>query len=174
MKDILKQTFQNNDDFAVCVKDETGKVLMQNSLCSDICGDYHEKICDIGCMKLYAKDESQQWQNWGSRIYNNTYVHGGYYDINLLCSNEHLITFLQPLKEKYEMALIYYKEKGLTNQEMKIISYVVKGASNPEICIKLSISKATLKTHMNNIYKKVQGSGDDPKFIPDKRLSSKR
>jgi DNA-binding CsgD family transcriptional regulator len=171
MKAILEHTF-NDDNFAVCVKDSNGKVLMQNPLCSGICGDYTNTVCDIGCMELYAKDESHQWNEWGSRIYNNTFVHNAFYDITLLCSNDYLITFLQPLKEKYKMALAYYKDKKLTKRELEVISLIVQGKSNQTICGQLSVSMATLKTHLNNIYKKIHDLGGTPKYIPHKRLSS--
>lgn len=171
MKTTFEQAFQKNS-FAVCIKDSNGRVLVQNDLCSEICGDYSNKVCDIGCMELYARDKSQQWQNWGSRVYNNSFVHNDYYDITLLCDDEYLITFLQPLKAKYEMALVYYKDKKLTKRERGIIPYLVQGVSNQEICEQLSVSKATLKTHLNNIYKKVHNSGETLKYIPHKRISS--
>jgi len=171
MKSILDKVFQE-DKFSVCIKDATGKVLMQNKICSGICGDYADKICDIGCMELYAKDKSQQWQDWGSRVYKNSFVHNAYYDITLFCSDEYLITFLQPLKEKYEQALNYYKDVGLTNREMQIVSCLVQGKSNLTIISELSISKSTLKTHLNNLYRKVNDSGKSAKFLPHKRGST--
>jgi DNA-binding CsgD family transcriptional regulator len=171
MKTVLEQTFQG-ESFAVCIKDSAGKVQMQNELCLGICGNYADKVCDIGCMELYAKDKSQQWQNWGSRVYNNSFVHNAYYDITLLCSDQHLITFLQPLKAKYEKALAYYKDINLTKREMEIVSLIVQGSSNTEICDHLSVSRATLKTHLNNIYKKVNDSGLALKYIPNKRLGA--
>lgn len=166
------QVFRKNS-FAVCIKDSNGKVLVQNDLCSEICGDYTGKVCDIGCMELYARDKSQQWQNWGSRVYNNSFIHNDYYDVTLLCDDEYMITFLQPLKEKYEMALVHYKDKKLTRREMQIIPYLIKGASNQIICEQLSISKPTLKTHLNSIYKKVRSTGETLKYIPHKRISSR-
>jgi DNA-binding CsgD family transcriptional regulator len=159
MKTLFAQVFQENS-FAVCIKDSNGKVLMQNKLCSEICGDYSNKTCEKGCMELYAKDKSQQWHNWGSRVYNNKFLH------------DYLITFLQPLKARYSMAFAYYEDKKLTKREMIVIRYLVQGVSNREICEQLSISKATLKTHLNKIYKKVHDSGEIPKYIPHNRISS--
>ncbi len=170
MKSILDKVFRE-EKFSVCIKDATGKVLMQNKICSGICGDYADKVCDIGCMALYAKDKSQQWQDWGSRVYKNSFVHNAYYDITLFCSDEYLITFLQPLKEKYEQALSYYKDINLTKREMQIVSCLVQGKSNPAIIGELSISKSTLKTHLNNLYRKVNDSGKAAKFLPHQRSS---
>jgi hypothetical protein len=77
-------------------------------------------------MELYAKDKSQQWHNWGSRVYNNKFLHDDYYDITLLCSDDYLITFLQPLKARYSMAFAYYEDKKLTKREMIVIRYLIK------------------------------------------------
>jgi len=41
--------------------------------------------------------------------------------------------------------------------------------SNQEICESLSISKATLRTHLNNIYRKCRDLGEEPKFVPANR-----
>ncbi len=171
IKSIVEKVFQE-DNFSVCIKDITGKVLMQNKSCTKICGNYNNKICDIGCMQLYAKDTSQQWQNWGSRVYNNSFVHNAYYDITLLCSDEYLITFLQPLKEKYKQALSYYQDINLTKREMQIITCLIQGKSNSLICRDLSISKSTLKTHLNHIYRKINDSGKSAKYLPYKRKSN--
>ena len=170
-KVILQQTFEG-ENLGVCIKDSNGKVLQQNDLCLKICGNCLGKVCTVACMDLYAKDKSQQWQDWGSRVYNNSFAHDAYYDITMLCSEESLITFLQPLKHKHKAAVDYYKKLGLTKRETEIIRYVIKGASNTDICQRLSVSKATLKTHLNNIYKKINDKGVELKFIPHKRLSN--
>ena len=170
MKKIVEQVFQSSQ-FAVCIKDTDGKVLTQNNPCTKICGSYADKVCDVGCMALYAEDKSQQWQNWGSRVYHNSFVHNAYYDITMLCSDEYLITVLQPLKAKYEMALSYYKDKNLSKRELEIIALLVQGLSNQVICQRLFIAKATLKTHLNNIYRKIHSLGDKPKYLPQRRVS---
>ena len=54
-------------------------------------------------MLLYAEDHSHQWKDWGSRVYKNKLVQGAFFDVTLLCSDKHITTFLQPLKQKYEI-----------------------------------------------------------------------
>jgi DNA-binding CsgD family transcriptional regulator len=171
MKNLLDQILQQNN-FAVCIKDTNRKVLMQNNNCQQICGDCSGNVCNTGCMKLYIEDHSQQWENWGSRIYANSLISKAYYDITLLCNDEYLITLLQPLKTKYKKALAYYSDKNLTKREMQVISYIIQGESNLAICQHLSISKATVKTHLNTIYKKIHNLDETPKYIPYKRLAS--
>ncbi|MDH3901566.1 MAG: LuxR C-terminal-related transcriptional regulator [Gammaproteobacteria bacterium] len=154
---------------AVCVKDSRKKVLMQDDHCRSICGDQLGKVCKHGCMELYASDKFSQWQDWGSRVYQNSLIKGNYYDVTLLCSTESIITFLQPLKEKYEMALTYFRERGLTRREAEVIALTIRGLSNLDICEYLSISRATLRTHLNNVYRKFRESGEVPEFIPANR-----
>lgn len=170
MNNILEQTFLG-DSMGVCIKDLTGKVLKQNKLCSKICGNCEGDVCEIACMELYSRDETWQWSDWGSRVYANSYVHDAYYDITLVSNEEHLVTFLQPLKEKHKVALSYYKKLDLTKREAEIILQIVQGVSNLDICEKLSVSRATLKTHLNNIYKKASEKQIELKYIPSNRLS---
>ena len=68
------------------------------------------------------------------------------------------------------MELAYYREKGLTKRETEIVSLAIQGNSNCGICEMLSISKATLKTHLNNVYRKFRDLGEIPEFIPTCRL----
>lgn len=167
----LLDTTLDAGHFAVCVKDRNKTVLMQNDECRSICGDCLGEVCQRGCMELYARDNDQQWQGWGSRVYKNSEMNGGLFDVTLLCSNDNIVTFLQPLKEKYEAALAYYQDKGLTRRETEVVGMSIKGVSNQQICDALSISKATLRTHLNNIYHKLRDQGEAPRFMPASRVT---
>ena len=158
-------------DIAVCVKDTSKRVLMQNVHCIRRCGDHQGSICELGCMELYDQDISHQWKDWGTRVYRNSFIRGGFCDVTLLCSADRIISFLHPLEEKYEMALAHYRGKGLTRRETEVIDLTIQGISNSQICERLSISKATLRTHLNNVYKKLRDAGEPLEFIPPNRLS---
>jgi DNA-binding CsgD family transcriptional regulator len=170
MNKVLDESLRASD-IAVCVKDSGKRVLMQNERCIGVCGDQQGALCELGCMELYAQDASQQWKDWGTRMYKNSDINGGFYDVTLLCSTDHIITFLQPLEEKYEMALAHYRGKGLTRRETEVIALTIQGVSNSQICKRLSISKATLRTHLNNVYKKLRDAGEPLEFIPPNRTS---
>ena len=156
---------------AVCVKNENKEVLEQNDLCRQICGGCLGKVCERGCMALYAEDDALQWKDWGSRVYKNSRINDAFFDVTLLLSGNNIITFLQPLKDKYEQALAYYQGKGLTRRETEVVSLTIRGVTNIGICQSLSISKATLRTHLNNIYRKLRELGEEPAFIPANRVS---
>jgi DNA-binding CsgD family transcriptional regulator len=167
---LLEESLEAGD-IAVCVKDEQKKILLQNERCRQICGDHLGRTCEQGCMELFARDRFQQWKDWGMRVYRNSVIYGSFNDVTLLCSKDRIITFLQPLKDKYEKALAYYREKGLTRRESEVIALTIQGSSNTDICECLSISRATLRTHLNNIYRKFRDLGEMPEFIPANRIS---
>jgi len=167
---LLEESLDSGD-IAVCVKDAKRNVLMQNERCRQICGDHIGHTCEQGCMELFSKDRFQQWKDWGTRVYKNSLINGSFNDVTLLCSKERIITFLQPLRDRYEAALAYYREKGLTRRESEVIALTIQGSSNTDICESLSISRATLRTHLNNIYRKFRDLGETPEFIPANRIS---
>jgi len=167
---LLEESLEAGN-IAVCVKDVQKTILMQNERCRQICGDHLGGTCQQGCMELFARDRFQQWKNWGMRVYRNSLIYGSFNDVTLLCSRDRIITFLQPLKDKYEKALAYYREKGLTRRESEVITLTIQGSSNTDICECLSISRATLRTHLNNIYRKFRDLGEIPEFIPANRIS---
>ena len=158
---------ENNIGF--CIKDKTKQIIYQNDICIDICGPFQNKTCIIGCMELYEKDQTQQWKENGSCVYKNVYVHKHFFDITVLVSDDKLITILQPLSLNHQQAIAFYEDKGLSDKELKVITHVIQNQSNERICDLLNISKATLKTHLNNIYRKVREHGEEPKYIPFNR-----
>ena len=155
---------------AVCIKDVYKTVLKQNNKCEKLCGNLENQICNDHCMEIYNSDNNQQWHKWGNRSYQNSYLHDKYYDVTLLCSENHITTILQPLKQKHLDAIAYYKTMGLSKREMQVISKAIDNLSNDEICNQLCISKPTLRSHLNNIYHKVEQAGGTLKFIPPKRI----
>lgn len=159
----------DNGSFAACVKDHDSRVLAQNGTCRNICGDRSGKICDQGCMQLLAGDDTNQWDNWGSRVFHNSLVHGAFYDVTLLCSDGHIISLLQPLAERQTRALDYYQDLGLTEREQQVIELTIEGWSNAEIRHRLGISQATLRTHLNRVYNKLREQGKEPRFLPGNR-----
>ncbi len=140
----------------VCVKDRDGRVLQQNDICRDICGLREGTVCSDGCMLLHAGDSTRQWKNWGTSVYRNSAMHGGHYDVALICSDERIVTFLQPLDDVYEHALAHYRDKGLTRRELQILKLLYDGQSNQAIAQTLSLSPKTVDKHRENIMRKME------------------
>ncbi len=170
--DDLLLTSLNEADMVLCIKDVNKQVLQQNIACKTLCGDREGETCLIGCMEIFAQDNNQQWNSWGNRTYPNSYLHDGYYDVTILSSEQHLTTILQPLAQKQAQAVEYYKNIGLSKRELQVITEVIKGSSNNDICQRLSISNATLRTHLNKVYAKVTDTGDSISHLPKERYSA--
>lgn len=155
----------------VCVKDRDARVLQQNDICRDVCGQREGSVCTDGCMLLHAGDSSRQWKNWGCSVYRNSQIHDAHYDVALICSDDRIVTFLQPLAEIHQLALAHYRDKGLTRRELEVVSWLIRGKTNAQICEQLTISRATLRTHLNSLYGKLREHGESVEFLPGYRLS---
>ena len=55
---------------------------------------------------------------------------------------------------------------NLTEREIDVMKYVAKGYDNKQICEKLFISKSTLKTYLNSVYKKFSVSNEKINIKP--------
>ena len=58
----------------------------------------------------------------------------------------------QPLKSASELA----EDLGMTAREVQILKLVARGLNNPEISRQLAITEATVKSHMANIFSKLE------------------
>jgi len=139
-----------------------------------VCGERVGTVCSIGCMRRYADDDIAQWKKRGMRFYNNVRSNGSHFEIALICTEHHITTLLQPLTNRHTDAIDYYRTMGLSKRELEIISEVIRGYSNRDIFEKLSISKATLRTHLNSIYRKLEDRGEAPNYLPAERCTASR
>jgi len=65
---------------------------------------------------------------------------------------------IKNLKKEYETNINFYAEKldSLTRQQRSVFDLIAVGKSNKEIASELFIELSTLKTHINQIYKKLE------------------
>lgn len=145
----------------VCVKDQEKMVVYQNQLSINMCGDLQGKVCDKGCMSLYHQIEECNAISQGMKLFKNTDIDESKVDAMIVNDGDKIATFIYPLDEKqdkYQQQEKFLTERGLTKSEIRIMQMVLGGLTNAEIAEKLFISKATLKTHLNNAYKKLPSS----------------
>ncbi len=64
-------------------------------------------------------------------------------------------------KLKNTPSLLSYKEEALSNQEKKVLELILENKSNKEIASQMFVSLSTVKTHINNLYKKLNVSSRD-------------
>lgn len=145
-----------DSELGVCLKTKDKTVLYQNESCLKTCGNMQGQVCTKGCMESYAPVP-------GMSLLKNYCVDGGTVDavvINHQDSGE-LTTLLyhhnNSAEEEKKMHDLLVAS-GLSKSELAIFSRVMKGAKNSDIIKELFISKSTLKTHLNNIYKKLPES----------------
>ena len=139
-----------------CLKDKSGKILSQDLHCQELCGKRTAKICRDRCMDFYplkldSVDESQN----GAYLTRNKKIGGEFFDIVFIVGPENIQTILVPLSEKLQAEQQYFKSHNLTQRESEILKLIGEGMQNREISEKLGIKKSTLKTHLNNAYKKI-------------------
>jgi DNA-binding CsgD family transcriptional regulator len=95
------------------------------------------------------------------KLFKNVDIDGSKVDAMIVNDGSQIMTFLYPLDEaedKFQKQAEFFEQRGLTRSEARIMQMVLQGMSNAQIAEKLFISKATLKTHLNNAYKKLPAS----------------
>ena len=144
-----------------CVKDSSRTILKQNDLSQRICGPMMGQVCSKGCMKFYQHLDECASLAQGMVHYKNADIESHKVDAVVVNDGVHITTFFYPLEEDELIAKKredYFREKGLTKSEMRVMELILQGMSNAQIAEQLYISKATLKTHINNVYKKLPSS----------------
>jgi ATP/maltotriose-dependent transcriptional regulator MalT len=78
-----------------------------------------------------------------------------FYDVLFVHDGDTLTTLLYPLKDRQAAEVERIADYDLTKREHEIVRLIITGHSNSAIAQKLSVCKATVKKHLNNIYKKL-------------------
>lgn len=136
-----------------CIKDMNREVSFQNELCKKKCGDMVGQVCTKGCMSSYFPLP-------GMSFVKNSIVDNNMVDAVVINDGQSLTTLLYAAEKnenEKEAALEIAKLSGLglSKSEIVIFMKVLEGKSNTQIIKDLFISKSTIKTHLNNIYKKL-------------------
>ncbi|WP_295905031.1 helix-turn-helix domain-containing protein [uncultured Bdellovibrio sp.] len=159
--EVDKQFPNLGSKLGLCVKDLDKRVLYQNENCVKTCGLMTGQVCGKTCMRLYHQIEECAAVSEGMKLFKATEIEGHKVDALIVNDGNSITTILYPLDEdqdKFKKQEIFFQERGLTKSEVRIMQMVMQGMTNAAIAEKLFISKATLKTHLNNIYKKLPAS----------------
>lgn len=152
-----KKKNQELEKIGVCIKSLDETVEYQNKLCIKLCGLRIGKKCVKGCMHHYSKANADPTFQKGFHLFRNVEAENKIVDAVMINDGEKLTTFLYDKTEMIEKQLALLEPFGLSKSELSVIEWYLRGYSNPEIASQLFISKATLRTHLNNIYKKLPG-----------------
>lgn len=138
----------DSETFGVCWLDADSKVVFQNEKSKDICGEKDHKICHT-CLDHIGFHARTTGILNGKKIKINETL------CDIVCLKDHkkISVVLHPNKavEKYQAHL---ENCGLTAREKEIALFVLEGKNNQSILEALCISKSTLKTHLNVLYRK--------------------
>lgn len=151
----------NTGMLGICIKDLEMRVKYQNESSEKICGMMKGEVCTKACQTLRSEIPGCSAFSQGMKMFKNVDVNGYKADIVLVEDTQAITTMVYPLHSSEELLQqqeAYLRERGLTKSEVRIMQMVLQGMTNAVIAEKLFISKATLKTHLNNIYKKLPAS----------------
>ncbi len=159
----FKEALRKNKT-SLCLLKGDNKVFYQNSVCKKLCGNLSGTSCPQTCVLTCEKNLGRPIGEEGIQFLSNNKVGNQFFDVLFFNALPYRMVLLYPLKQKYDAWLKRFKEKELSRRETEIANLCLQGFTNSRILKRLSISKATLKTHLNNIYKK----------MPEARLESWR
>ena len=140
---------------SLCLMKNGNRVFFQNAVCKKRCGTFTGKSCPLSCVLSCEKSLGRPLENDGIQFFSNNKVGNQFFDVLVFNSLPYRMVLLYPLQQKYDAWLKRFKDKKLSRREMEIANYCIQGFTNSKIMEKIFISKATLKTHLNNIYKKM-------------------
>lgn len=141
-------------NLGVCVKKIDQTVVYQNALCAEKCGNRVGQVCTEGCMKNFSSAAKSTFDE-GIRFSRGTTADNDLTETVIINDGQCLTTIFYLSEMKQTEQLAYFNSCGLTKAESKIMELVLKGLSNAEISEYLCLSVATIKTHLNHIYKKI-------------------
>jgi hypothetical protein len=91
----------------------------------------------------------------GIRFFPDNKMGDQFFDVLVFTEHPYRMVLLNPLQQKHEGWLRRFQDRSLSRRELEVAHLAVQGMPNSGISKRLFISKATLKTHLNNIYKKM-------------------
>ncbi len=149
-KDALRK-----NSTSICLLKKTNRVSFQNSTCKKLCGNYSGRACPQTCVQACEKNLGLRLGEQGFQHFSNQKIGNQFFDVLFFNAVPHRMVMLYPLQPKYDTWHQRFRDRDLSKREMEIADLCVQGLTNSRIIRKLCISKATLKTHLNNIYKKM-------------------
>lgn len=139
----------------ICIKLKNTSVEYQNSKCQEICGNQLGQKCEKGCILKLNAENADQMPQYGFRLYRNMPIDNQIVDCIIAQDGEKIITLFLNSQEFILNQLNLLKKYSLSVSEITIIKKFLEGYANSQIAAQLFISKSTLRTHLNNIYKKL-------------------
>ena len=135
----------------LCVKDKNWQVEFQNTECEKFCGNRVGKICTDGCREYEAITKLEK----NVSLLKEKSIFNQLCDLLFLLNAGKIITIISSQFKRAENGMSFFDGVRFTKREQEIVTKKMSGFKNMEIARQLFISKATLKAHLNTIYKRL-------------------
>ncbi len=140
----------NSVNIGVCIKDTKKKVLFQNDVSKQLCDDKAGQVCNLNCTEMDKELKGICHTSMKNQLkFKDKFVNAVFHK-----DGNQVTTFMFPSNQ---IEVIFQKPEiqALSKREQEVVRMILMGLSNNEIAEKLFISRLTVKTHINNIYKKI-------------------
>lgn len=140
----------NSVNIGVCIKDTKRKVLFQNDVSKQLCDDKAGQVCSLNCTEMDKELKGICHTSMKNQLkFKDKFVNAVFHK-----DGNQVTTFMFPSNQ---IEVIFQKPEiqALSKREQEVVRMILMGLSNNEIAEKLFISRLTVKTHINNIYKKI-------------------
>lgn len=149
---------KQSNGIGVCIKDITGLVTEQNDACRKICGNQVGQVCEKGCMARYKISVVSPAFDVGIHPLSQVETDNVRVEAVIINDGTHLTTLLLDAAVSLRPKLEHLQRFGLTATESVVLEHYLFGLTRTQIATKMCISIKTIKTHLNNIYKKIPTS----------------
>lgn len=146
---------QRRASVGICIKAMDRTVLEQNSVCVEFCGARVGSQCHEGCMQRIPATSPSAAPTLGFHVEPNLCAGEQVFDALLIDDGDTLTTILLPKAKFVSRMRALFDGHGLSPAEVAVIELVLQGHPNREIAQRLFVTRQTLKTHLNNINKKL-------------------
>lgn len=139
-----------------CLRNSQGIVDQQNDVVIEYCGSRKGEVCENTCAQKLrekytpAEIEKGQLFHLGTCRFSQ-----GTGELVLVKADGGWKTYFQTSKISVSEIEKLVSEGILSSRESEIAKLIMAGFSNSEVAAQLFISKPTVRTHLNNIYKKI-------------------
>lgn len=142
---------------AICIADHDGKILSQNEACTSLCPTPEGAICKfLSTSSAHSPEHQVNHSGNEGMVFHKCHTVGDMpADVVTINDGTTLTTLFYPLSDHIHKQISLLKEYGLSKRELEVAYLMLNGRSNDRIAKELFISKPTLKTHINSIYKKI-------------------
>lgn len=145
------ESLEISETFGLCKLNSDSRVMFQNQTSKKICGEKQDETCTT-CSDNLIPSESKE--TLGIFTNKKIKINDTLCEATLLKEAHKSAVILHP-KTTQNDRLVFLENYALTPREKEVGMLLLEGKNNVEIMNALFISKATLKTYVNILYKKI-------------------